>query len=416
VLEADHDNLAAAMRGALAAGDAGPAMRLAAGAAWYWWLAGHKTLGNELIMAAAAVPGEVADETRAVVYAFVTMFLTSGHADQYKAQDWIHQAYELGRRIEGGHPAVRFIAALERLLRAPEAMLSAYEPLLTDEDPWARALARLQTAKMRVMTGQGGAEADADLAAALAGFRELGERWGISFALTELAGRLATRGEFAAACARLDEAYAVVTEVGAIEDVVRMRARQAQLHWLAGDDESSAAAMAQAQRSAERVAWPGALVELALARANLARWRGDVEQARRQLDVATGLLGSAAERPQVRAMRQDILGYLTEDVEEARAHRAAAFEAASEHGNAPMIAQALLGLADLALRQGQDEQAARLLAASVGLRGLPDRSQPDLTRIEQATRSRLGDQRFAEATEAGTHADWRELATVTLAS
>jgi hypothetical protein len=40
-----------------------------------------------------------------------------------------------------------------------------------------------------------------------------------------------------------------------------------------------------------------------------------------------------------------------------------------------VIAQALLRLADRALRQQQDEQAARLLAASVGLRGLPDRSQ-----------------------------------------
>ena len=127
-----------------------------------------------------------------------------------------------------------------------------------------RALARLQLGKMRIMLGQGGRDADAYLETALAEFRALGERYGISFALTELADRIATRGEFAAACEHYEQAIAVVTEVGAIEDVIRMRARQAQLYWLLGDEDASAAAMAEAQRCAERVTWPDALVELAL--------------------------------------------------------------------------------------------------------------------------------------------------------
>ena len=133
-------------------------------------------------------------------------------------------------------------------------------------------------------------------------FRALGERWGISFALTELANRIAMRGEFAGACEYYEQAIAVVTEVSAIEDVVPMRSRQAQLYWLLGDEESSAAAMAEAQRYAERVAWPGALTELALSKAELARWSGDAEQAHRQLDVAKVMLGNAAERPNVRAL------------------------------------------------------------------------------------------------------------------
>ena len=53
-LEAEHDNIAAALRGALAAGEAHGAMRLAAGAGWYWWLGGHKAEGIELITAAVA--------------------------------------------------------------------------------------------------------------------------------------------------------------------------------------------------------------------------------------------------------------------------------------------------------------------------------------------------------------------------
>src|SRR6202042_1885661 len=63
-LELEHDNISAAMRGALAAGEAHGAMRLAAAAGYYWWLAGHKTEGIEMIIAATKGPGGGADENR----------------------------------------------------------------------------------------------------------------------------------------------------------------------------------------------------------------------------------------------------------------------------------------------------------------------------------------------------------------
>ena len=279
-----------------------------------------------------------------------------------------------------------------------------------------RALARLHLGKMRIMLGQDGRDADAYLEMALAEFRALGERFGISFALTELADRIAMRGEFAGACEHYEQAIAVVTEVGAIEDVIRMRSRQAQLYWLLGDQDASAAAIAEAQRCAERVTWPDALAELALAKAELARWGGDAEEAHRQLGVATAMLGDEAEQANIRAVTHDLLGYLADDLGEARAHRAAACQAASEAGHAPLIAQVLVGVADLALRRDQYEQAARLLAASAGVRGLPDRSHPDVARIEQAARRRLGEARFAEATREGTRTSWSQLVEVTLAS
>ncbi|MEV5834078.1 BTAD domain-containing putative transcriptional regulator [Nocardia sp. NPDC052112] len=415
-LEAEHDNIAAAMRGALAAGEADGAMRLAAAAGWYWWLGGHKAEGNELLMAATALPGEVADEIRGVVYGLAVQFVTSGRqSDQYQAQDWIHKAYEISQRIQSPHPALKFAAPLERMLQAPDAFLPAWESLLVDEDPWVRALAGMHLGKMRIELGYHGREADTYLETAVTEFRALGERWGISFALTQLANRIATRGEFTGACEHYEQAIAVVTEVGALEDVVQMRSRQSQFYWLSGDAESSAAAMAEAQRFAERVSWPNVLAELALSQAELARWSGNAEQAHRQLDVATAMLGDDAEQPNIRAVIHDLLGYLTEDLDEAREHRVAACQAASEAGHAPQIAQVLVGIADLALRAEQYEQAARLLAASTSVRGLSDRSQPDVARIEQATRSRLGDPRFTEATQEGAQASWHELVAVTLA-
>ena len=415
-LGAEHDNIGAAMRGALTASEAQPAMRLAAAAGFYWWLAGHRTEGFELVSAATKLPGEAADEIRAMAYAMVVMFVTAGRADEREAADWIRTASRLSQRSQDRYPMLRLVAPLERLLQGPDAFLPAWESLADDEDPWLRALARFQLGKMRIVLGQGGRDADADLERAVAGFRAIGERYGISLALTELADRIATRGEFAAACEHYEQAISAVTELGAVEDVIWMRARQAQLYWLLGDADRSAAAMADAERCAERVTWPDALVELALSKAELARWRGSAEDVVRQLGVVTAMLGKDAGRANIRAVEQDLLGYLAADPGEAAAHRAAACQAAAELGYAPLLAKVLIGVADLALRRGDPEQAARLLAASAAVRGLPDRSVPDAARIERTTRRRLGEARFAEASRAGAETSWSELVADTLAS
>jgi predicted ATPase/DNA-binding SARP family transcriptional activator len=400
-LEAEHDNISAALRGALAAGDAQAAMRLAAAAGFYWWLGGHRAEGFELITAATKVPGEVSDEIRAMVYALVVMIVTSGRADEREAADWIRKAARLSQRSQGRYPVLRLVAPLERLLEGPDAFLPAWESLLDDEDPWVRALALFQLGKMRVALGQGGRDTDTYLERAVAEFRAIGERYGLSLALTDLADRIATHGEFAAACEHYEEAIAAVTEIGAIEDVIWMRARQAQLYWLLGDQDSSTASTADAERCAERVTWPDALVELALAKAELARWAGHAEEAGHQLVVIATTLGEDADRANIRAVRDDLLGYLADDLSDARAYRAAAFEAASEAGYAPLLAKVLVGVADLALRRGQPERAARLLAASAEVRGGPDRANPDAARIERAARSQLGDVTYAEAAAEG---------------
>lgn len=409
VLDADHDNIAAAVRGALASGDAQATMRLAAGCGWYWWLAGHKTEGFELLTTAARMPGEATDDVRAMVYAMVVLFVSSGRRDEHEAEEWIREAHRYSGRSRGRYPLLGIMSALERLLRGPEAFLTAFEPQLDDEDPWVRALARLHMGKLRIVLGVEVPEGEAHLETALAEFRALGERFGISFALTELADRFAVRGEFVRACQYFEQAIAVVTEVGGSEDVIRMRARQAQLYWLLGDRDACAVAVAEARRVAERVTWPDALAELAFAQAGLARWEGDTQEAYRQIGVATALLGDEADQVHIRAETHDVLGYLADDIGESRAHREAAFAAAVETGHMLGIAQVLVGVADLALRRDEPEQAVRLLAASAALRGLPDRANPDVARIEQAARSRLGEVRFAEAAEQGAGADWSRL-------
>ncbi|MEV0619316.1 BTAD domain-containing putative transcriptional regulator [Nonomuraea sp. NPDC050404] len=414
-LEAEHDNLGAALRGAIAEGWAEEAMRLVGGAGWYYFLSGHRTEGTELSIAAASLPGEVSDDVRALAYAIVTVFVTSGPGgDQYQAQEWIHEAYRVTKDRGHGHPVLGFVALWERLLREPTAFMSVFDPLIADEHPWVRAQARLTRGRFRLTLDGDETDVDIDAEIALAEFRAMGDRWGISSALAFTADRLAMRGEFARACEQCEEAVAALIEVGATEDVISLRARQAQLYWLLGDERSSAAAMAEAQRWAGGLAWPEVLAELTLAKAHLARWRGEPDEAYRHLATVREMLVNEGLSDMARVRVTDLSGYLTDDLEQARAYRAEAFGAAVETTYQPLIAEMLIGVADVALRQGQYEQAARLVAASDGVRGTPDRSQRDAAGIAAETRERLGDTAFAEATRDGQARDWRELAKLTL--
>ena len=80
-----------------------------------------------------------------------------------------------------------------------------------------------------------------------------------------------------------------------------MRARQAQLYWLLGDEDPARPPWPRRERCAERVTWPDALAELALAKAELARWRGDAEEAHRQLGRRDGRAGRRGGAASIRA-------------------------------------------------------------------------------------------------------------------
>ncbi len=415
-LRADHDNLSAALRGAIAAGDAEGAMRLAAATGWYWWLGGRRGEGLELLIAAASLPGEVPDHTRALAYGMVVLFVTSGPGDEQVGAEWIRKGYRFSQQTTDVNPLLDFATPLMRLLDAPNEAMTAFETLLESTDPWVRAMGRWQVAKMRLTVGESGREVEDQLEQALAEFRVLGERFGMFLSLSELAAHLGRKGEFAAACAHFDQAIVVLTELGAVEDVIEVRTQQAVLFWLNGDREASVATLAEAELKAQGVTWPYALVDLALAKAGLARLAGDAAQARQQLGLAIGLLGDLAETTHLRARIHDLLGYLADDVRESRTHRMVSWQAANEGGAPPTLAAVLIGIADLAARLEQHDQAARLLGASVAARGLTDLSQPDAVRIERDARARLGDAAFVELAEEGSRSDWSELVEDTLAS
>ncbi|MFF7634626.1 BTAD domain-containing putative transcriptional regulator [Kitasatospora sp. NPDC008050] len=433
LLAADHDNLTAAVRGALAAGEARSAVRLVAGCGWYWWLSGHKAEGAELATRALALPDGAPDEARAVACAVSVMLAMAGLRDERQLVELLHEAQRLAELTGSRNPVVRFARPLNQLLlrgEEPGAVVRVWDELAEDEDPWVRASARLEGARALLNIGGSPAEAETRIRAALTGFRAIGERWGISFALAVLADLIARRGDHAAAVELYEQAMAVTTELGGIEDRLYAQGRQAELRWLLGDRVGSACVLAQAERDARTLPWTDALAGLAHSKAEIARWSGRTADARAELARAEEITRSIAVHPVFRALLLDSLAHLdaTEgDLTAARAHRAEALELALEAGHAPTIGQALVGVADQALRQDSPAEAARLLAAARAVRGGPDLSRPDAPRVEAAARAALGED-FTEAAHPGaavsveaaglspaTVSAVRELAAVTLA-
>ena len=78
-----------------------------------------------------------------------------------------------------------------------------------------------------------------------------------------------------------------------------------------------------------------------------------------------------------------------------------------------MIAQALTGIADLALREDDPERAAELLGASVAVRGTTDRSVQDEERVTAGARAALGEARYADAYQRGQRVTMDTLAALT---
>jgi hypothetical protein len=398
-LKADHDNLNAALRGSIAVGDARTAVRLVAAAGWYWWLGGHKAEAMELATEAVAVPGAADDEARATAYAMVGWFASAGLGGLEQAEPWIRTAQELTKGIDHPGPLLRYVVEMGALMQSESAPgLSAQDvmrALIVDEDPWVRAVARLTRNRM-LRAG----EQEADVQQALVEFRSIGERWGISYALATLAELAARRGDLVVALDYGERAADVLTELGAVEDLVFLKAREAQLRWLIGDETGSAAAMAQAEQDAASVGWPDAVAGMAYFKADLARWSGDSTTARAELAHAEALLGHTGMDPVFRAMILDSFAYLDAaegDLDSAGARREEALTIALGSRDDGLVSQVLVGVADQAVRRGYPTLAARLLAASEGISGGPDLSRPDSARVEATTRTALGEPQFADA-------------------
>ncbi|ATO80870.1 Regulatory protein afsR [Actinoplanes sp. SE50] len=400
-LRAEHDNLHASLRAALAAGDRATAVALVANLGWYWWLCGHRTEGSTLCLAALALDGPADRQELALAYTLAALNGVEGPMAFAEVKASFNRALELADPHPGSHPGLRMlglVAALYGTRRADAEQAAA--TIVDDPDPWLRAVARMIVGQVRLNFGEPAEVAEADLRASLAGFRAVGDRWGIGFTLSALADLTAARGDFAQAVGWQREAVELLREVGIREDVPQMGAKLAYQLWLHGQREQAYRALDEAREYAADLGIPEVMASVHHVSATLAREEGRLDEAREQVDRTVALIAGSTLAPQFRAMTHSTRGLIEATagrLAEARAEHETALRIAVRTRDSPMIAQVLAGWADLALREADPERAAFLLGAADAVRGSVDRTVNAGVIVAGEARAALGDAGYAAA-------------------
>ncbi|MEV6345992.1 BTAD domain-containing putative transcriptional regulator [Actinoplanes sp. NPDC051851] len=405
-LRTEHDNSHAMVRAAIAAGDRATAIALVANLGWYWWLCGHRTEGTALCLDAIALDGPADDEELALAYTLAALNGVEGQLGFTEVKTFFDRARELAEPITDGHPGLRLLGPVSALYSSPEheTVLEFAAALYEDPDPWLRAIARMITGQVRLNFGEPAETAEADLRAALDGFRAVGDRWGVGFTLSALADLTAAGGDFGRAVGWQREALALVEEVGIREDLPQIGAKLAHQLWLAGEREEAHRVLKQARRHALEIGIPEVMGSVHHACATIARAEGRLDEARREIELTVGLIEHTTLAPQFKAMASSTLGLVegaAGDLGASRTQHERALRIAVESMDSPVIAQVLVGFADLLVREGDPAGAARLLGAAVAVRGSVDHTVSDADAVEREVRATLGGTDFATAFHRG---------------
>ncbi|MEV6494505.1 BTAD domain-containing putative transcriptional regulator, partial [Actinoplanes sp. NPDC051633] len=373
LLAAEHDNLHAAVRAAVDAGDVHSASALAARLGWYWWLSGHRAEGLTLAREVIDMPDAPENEDRALNFTFAALNGIEGLAPIDTVQGWFVEAERLAEMSSRRHVALRLIGPLGDAFRhgMESEAFARLVGLDQDPDPWIRAVAKLMSAQLRLNFGESTEVPEAEMREGLKLFRSIGERWGVGYTLSCLGDLAASRGDFGQAVVWQREAIGLVREVGLAEDVPQLEVKLAHQMWMAGDRDEARRAMKQAQIAAEEIGMPEVLASIGYGAATIAREDGDLDAAREHLDRAWSALGDGVAAPQFRAMIAATRGLVAAaegDLVSARELHVEALRVGAAANDAPVLALLLVGIADLRLREGDPAEAARLLGAAVAVR------------------------------------------------
>ncbi|MFB4290685.1 AfsR/SARP family transcriptional regulator [Nonomuraea sp. ATR24] len=376
-LAAERDHLLAALRTACDHGDADVAVRLGAALAMFWTVRGEHAEAVARLRAALQVPGRSAPgPRRTAVAVFLLNALMAGDLAGAAAA---LPPDDLGGSGEEGALGA-FAGALLALARGEAGSgLSGLEPYLEAGDPWTRGMVWLARSLLRG-TDAGMAAGRADLVAAVAGFREAGERWGLALTLMSLASVEIAADAYEAAVAALEEAEGLAADLGTYHEL-GVWVAMVRVH--AGQPERARARLLRLAEEGEP--GPGGPRRAAVARvalADLARCEGDLGEAGRQLRLA-GEEGDTPYRT-LYAAGAGRLAVAAGELEAAARWLGEALALAAAMPDPPMVAQVGVGLTDLLLRRGEPVRAAETLGAAEAVRGGPDARHPDVVRLTRA--------------------------------
>ncbi|MDA3624772.1 BTAD domain-containing putative transcriptional regulator [Saccharopolyspora sp. WRP15-2] len=377
-LDADHDNIIAALHRAISSGDADRGIRLVAALCWYWSMAAQHEELNARLNAVLELPGSAPPESRAVVELMRQMVSDD--------QDW-------STRLRAAVTAVRDTGAQSRYLYVavmePAAWMfsgeqsemdRAVEVALQNPARWARAAGLFSRSWGFEHSGNPGA-AEKDMLAALAEFRAIGDRWGTASTIHSLADLRSRRGDHEGAIEALQESAATLRELRSTDDLVSTKARVGLELLRAGDAEGAEAELLRADELGRNV-FPHHRIGALSGLVEVARFAGNHAEAWKYLAEMREIISDANMTPhplrQLAEICEARLCAAEGRFDAARAALARALVLGMDIRDMPMTAGIAEQVACLEFTQERPESAARLLGIAIALRGQLDEGDPEV--------------------------------------
>jgi len=410
-VEADRDNILAALRFWCDAQDAARAIALAVTLSGLAFLLGNQGDIPELTAQAIAVPGEAdpdlrttADTLHAITYA-----IQAGQAGPADEDRFTGLADRINALDAGKHPLAGLLRPAYAMFTQDTERASTYiEEAKASGDDWLVATTWLMSAALAENNGDLDTLRSAS-AEGLRRFRAIGERWGLSGALRLAAGVRVLDGDLDAAAAAYAEADRLLQEMGSRDDesqrpfqLANIAARRGDLT-AAREFYQAALAAAEADTSGmdvSRVSAGYAMFELTM---------GNVEPARPLAAAAEqGLARLGPGHPArhhmaaMAAASGLMIALADADLPLARERAATLYREGRATRDLPLLASIAGALAHLACALGQPERAARMLGACSGVRGGEDPTDLLVTGLQALLREALGPDAYDHAYAAGT--------------
>ncbi len=408
-LRAERDNILAALHYWCEAAEADDALGLAVSLSIMALLLGTDADIAGWTSEALAVPGSADPGLRAIAEAVHTLTsVMQASADQLAVTD-----PGLAERLDAldieKYPVAGLLRPVFAVFNKDEGRVRQYlDQAIAARDEWLAAAAWTMAAGLAENEGNL-AEMRTAAVEAVARFRAIGERWGLSTALRTMGNVWVLDGDLGGAEAAYTEAGRLLDELGHSEDQAQVQLRLAEIAARRGDLVRARELSAAARASAELA---GSAIDRGIAAAWWAAseiaW-GDVEAARSLNQAAEAQLARFSPEHPVRqhmeamiAATGALIALADTDLPAAREQAVRSYQAAVTAQDMSVLTMASGVLAELAFALGHAERAAELLGARTVVRGADDPTDLAAVKLAPLLRESLGADRFAAAYRAGT--------------
>ncbi|GAA4551352.1 BTAD domain-containing putative transcriptional regulator [Amycolatopsis samaneae] len=397
--EEENANLIAALRSAISLSEVDIASRLMGGMYWYLVTLGHGELAEKLVKQLLAFGDRLRPDVHAAMNLSEAMMLIPSELPSPERMavlldDCVRtDAHARFPAFVIAIPMMAFLSGDRELAqREVERAKGAADPWMRAGGHWAEGFILLDEGKLD--------DADVALDHSIAGFRQVGDRWGTAMARSFQAMNLSRRGNGAEAIEAYQEGLRLALELKSPEDTAQQWWRLMLEYVRVGDLATAEREIEAARRYAagtgnrqlDVITMLGELETLvqrgdyANARELLPAIRQRSEQLSIPLEILDEWLGASTARLDIGEDRLD----------DAESWALAAMRKSAKRPDFPDLASSADVLAVILLRRGRPEEAATVLGLAARVRGIFDFGDPETRRLIETLRGELSDARYEE--------------------